>query len=392
MMDYEAALSPRIKGVAPSGIRKFFDLLENMDKSDAISLGVGEPDFVTPWHIRDAGVYALEKGFTKYTSNAGLADLRREISRYLFRRFGLRYDPMGQMIITVGGSEGIDIAIRAIVSEGDEVIVPVPSFVCYGPIVQLAGGVPVFVETKAEDEFRLTAEALRAAITPRTKLLVLPYPNNPTGAIMERGDLEAIAAVLRDTNIVVLSDEIYAELTYGGHHLSIASIEGMGEHTLVVNGFSKSYAMTGWRLGYVCGPQPLIRQMLKIHQYAIMCAPTTSQYAAVEAMREGDGDIEMMRREYDYRRRFMLEKLRDLGLACFEPKGAFYIFPCIASTGLTSAQFCERFLMEQHVAAIPGNAFGAGGEGFVRMCYASSMQNLSEAMDRLERFMNGLGG
>jgi len=387
MIDYDSALSPRIVGVAPSGIRKFFDLLENMDTDDAISLGVGEPDFVTPWHIRDAGVYALEKGFTKYTSNAGLKELRREIAKYLNRRFDLQYDPMKQMIVTVGGSEGIDIAVRAIVSEGDEVIVPVPSFVCYGPIVQLAGGVPVYVETKAENEFRLTADELRAAITPRTKLLVLPFPNNPTGAIMERRDLEAIAEVLRDTNIIVLSDEIYAELTYGGHHVSIANIPDMYERTLVVNGFSKAYAMTGWRMGYVCGPQPLIKQMLKIHQYAIMCAPTTSQYAAVEAMRDGDQDIANMCRDYDYRRRFLLDKLRGAGLKCFEPRGAFYMFPCIRSTGMTSAEFCERFLVEQHVAVIPGTAFGAGGEGFVRMCYASSLANLAEAMERLERFL-----
>ncbi len=391
MIDYEAALSARVKGVAPSGIRKFFDLLENMDSDDAISLGVGEPDFVTPWHIRDAGVYALEKGFTKYTSNAGLAELRREIAKYMRRRFALDYDPMKQMVVTVGGSEGIDIAVRAIVNEGDEVIVPVPSFVCYGPIVAMAGGVPVFVETRAEDEFRLTADALRAAITPKTKLLVLPFPNNPTGAIMEKRDLEAVADVLRGTNIIVLSDEIYAELTYGGHHVSIANIPDMYERTLVVNGFSKAYAMTGWRLGYVCGPQPLIRQMLKIHQYAIMCAPTTSQYAAVEAMREGDGDILMMCKDYDYRRRFLLEKLRDAGLSCFEPRGAFYAFPDIRSTGMTSAEFCEKFLIEQHVAAIPGTAFGAGGEGFVRMCYASSLANLGEAMDRLERFLKGIG-
>ncbi len=391
MIDYDAALSARVKGVAPSGIRKFFDLLENMDSDDAISLGVGEPDFVTPWHIRDAGVYALEKGFTKYTSNAGLAELRREIAKYMHRRFMLDYDPMKQMVVTVGGSEGIDIAVRAIVSEGDEVIVPVPSFVCYGPIVAMAGGVPVFVETKAEDEFRLTADALRAAITPRTKLLVLPFPNNPTGAIMERRDLEAVADVLRGTNIIVLSDEIYAELTYGGHHVSIANLPDMYERTLVVNGFSKAYAMTGWRLGYVCGPQPLIRQMLKIHQYAVMCAPTTSQYAAVEAMRMGDGDIQMMCKDYDYRRRFLLEKLRDAGLSCFEPRGAFYAFPDIRSTGMTSAEFCEQFLLKEHVAAIPGTAFGAGGEGFVRMCYASSLANLSEAMDRLERFLKGIG-
>ena len=390
MIDYESALSGRVKGIAPSGIRKFFDLLENMDTSDAISLGVGEPDFVTPWHIRDAGVYALEKGFTKYTSNAGLMELRREIAKYMLRRFALSYDPAGQLVVTVGGSEGIDIAVRAIVNQGDEVIVPVPSFVCYGPIVALAGGVPVYVETKAEDEFRLTAEALRAAITPRTKLLVLPFPNNPTGAIMERKDLEAIAGVLRGTNIIVLSDEIYAELTYGGQHVSIANIPDMYERTLLVNGFSKSYAMTGWRMGFVCGPKELIRQMVKIHQYAIMCAPTTSQYAAVEAMRAGDGDIQTMRKDYDYRRRFLLEKLRGAGLECFEPRGAFYMFPSIQSTGMTSAEFCARFLTEEHVAAIPGDAFGAGGEGFVRMCYASSLANLSEAMDRLERFLKRL--
>ena len=390
MINYDVALSDRVKGIAPSGIRKFFDLLENMDNADAISLGVGEPDFVTPWHIRDAGVYALEKGFTKYTSNAGLADLRREIAKYLFRRFSLRYDPMSQMIITVGGSEGIDIAVRAIVSQGDEVIIPVPSFVCYGPIVQLVGGVPVYVQTKAENEFRLTAEELEAAITPKTKLLILPFPNNPTGAIMEWGDLEAITAVLKKTNIMVLSDEIYAELTYGGHHVSIANIPEMYERTLVVNGFSKSYAMTGWRLGYVCGPQPVIKQMLKIHQYAIMCAPTTSQYAAVEAMRAGDGDIASMCRDYDYRRRFLLDKLRGMGLSCFEPRGAFYMFPSIRSTGMTSADFCARFLTEEHVAVIPGTAFGEGGEGFVRMCYASSLANLSEAMERLERFLGRL--
>ena len=387
MIDYESALSSRVKGIAPSGIRKFFDLLENMATGDAISLGVGEPDFVTPWHIRDAGVYALEKGFTKYTGNAGLAALRQEIARYLHRRFALDYDPMKQMIVTVGGSEGIDIAVRAIVNQGDEVIIPVPSFVCYGPVVELVGGVPVFVQTRAEDEFRLTAEALKAAITPRTKMVVLPFPNNPTGGIMERQDLEAIAKVLEGTNIIVLSDEIYAELTYGGHHVSIANIEGMQERTLLVNGFSKAFAMTGWRLGYVCGPQELIRQMLKIHQYAIMCAPTTSQYAAIEAMKDGDGDIEMMRKDYDYRRRFLLDKLRGAGLSCFEPRGAFYMFPDIRSTGLTSAEFCEQFLLREHVAAIPGTAFGPGGEGFVRMCYASSLANLSEAMDRLERFL-----
>ena len=391
MIDYDSVLSGRIKGIAPSGIRKYFDLLENLKGDDAISLGVGEPDFVTPWHIRDAGIYALEKGFTKYTSNAGLANLRREIALYLRRRFDLTYDPMKQMIVTVGGSEGIDIAVRAVVNPGDEVIVPVPSFVCYGPIVAMAGGTPVYVETKAENEFRLTAEELKNAISPRTKLLVLPFPNNPTGAIMERGDLEALAEVLRGTGILVLSDEIYAELTYGGKHVSMANLPDMYERTLVVNGFSKSHAMTGWRMGYLCGPQPLIKQMLKLHQYAIMCAPTTSQYAAIEAMQQGDGDVEMMRKDYDYRRRFLLDKLRAVGLECFEPRGAFYAFPCIRSTGMTSDEFCERFLLEEHVAVIPGTAFGLGGEGFVRMCYASSLQNLSEAMDRMERFIRRIG-
>lgn len=387
MIDYDSALSPRIKGVAPSGIRKFFDLLENMDHDDAISLGVGEPDFVTPWHIRDAGVYALEKGFTKYTSNAGLAELRREIAKYLNRRFGLQYDPMKQMIVTVGGSEGIDIAVRAIVSEGDEVIIPVPSFVCYGPIVQLAGGVPVFVETKAENEFRLTAEELRAAITPRTKLLVLPFPNNPTGAIMERQDLEAVAEVLRDTNIIVLSDEIYAELTYGGHHVSIANLPEMTERTIVVNGFSKSYAMTGWRMGYVCGPQPLIKQMLKIHQYAIMCAPTTSQYAAVEALKNGDDDVRRMRESYNERRRFVLHMLDEMGIPCFEPQGAFYVFPCIKEFGLTSEDFANLLLAEEKVAIVPGTAFGDSGEGFLRISYAYSIDNLRIALTRLKHFV-----
>ena len=351
---------------------------------------MGEPDFVTPWHIRDAGVYSLEKGFTKYTSNAGLMELRRQVTNYLYRRFDLYYDPKKQMIITVGGSEAIDLGIRALVNPGDEVIIPIPSFVCYGPIVTLAGGTPVYVETKAENEFRLTAEELKNAITPRTKLLVLPFPNNPTGAIMEQSDLEAVADVLRGTDIMVLSDEIYAELTYGGKHVSIANIPDMYERTILVNGFSKSYAMTGWRMGYVCGPAVIIKQMLKIHQYAIMSAPTTSQYAAIEAVRDGDNDIEMMKTDYNYRRRFLLEELEKLGLNCFEAKGAFYVFPSVQSTGLSSEEFCERLVMEQNVAVIPGNAFGSCGEGFVRMCYATSLKELKEALRRMKIFIDSL--
>lgn len=390
MMDYDRLLSDNVKSLKPSGIRKFFDILEEMKSDEAISLGIGEPDFITPWHIRDAGIYSLEKGYTKYTGNAGLTRLRQEIALYLKRRFALEYHYKDQIIVTVGGSEAIDLAVRALVNPGDEVIIPVPSFVCYGPVTALTCGKPVYVETRVENEFRLTAEELRAAITPRTKLLILPYPNNPTGGIMERADLEALADVLRGTDIMVLSDEIYAELTYGQHHVSMANLPDMKERTIVVNGFSKSHAMTGWRMGYVCGPAPVISQMLKIHQYAIMSAPTTSQYAAIEAMREGDGDIENMRRDYDFRRRFLLDGLRALGLDCFEPKGAFYMFPCIRKTGLSSEDFCERFLLEEKVAVIPGGAFGSGGEGFVRMCYASSIDNISEALNRLERFLKRL--
>jgi aminotransferase len=385
MMDYGKLLSNNVKGLKPSGIRKFFDILEEMD--DAISLGIGEPDFVTPWHIRDAGIYSLEKGYTKYTGNAGLTRLRKEISAYLKRRFDLEYSFRDQIIITVGGSEAIDLTIRALVNPGDEVIIPIPSFVCYGPITTLACGKAVYVETTADNEFRLTADALRAAITPKTKLLILPYPCNPTGGIMERLDLDAIADVLRGTDIMVLSDEIYAELTYGQHHVSIANIKDMYERTIVVNGFSKSHAMTGWRMGYVCGPSQIISQMLKIHQYAIMSAPTASQYAAIEAISEGDGDIENMRRDYDYRRRYLLDGLRSLNMECFEPKGAFYMFPCIRRTGLSSEEFCERFLLEEKVAVIPGGAFGSSGEGFVRICYASSIGNISEALNRMERFV-----
>ena len=387
-MNYDQILNPTIQGIKPSGIRKFFDLLEEL--GDGISLGVGEPDFVTPWHIRDAGIYSLERGHTKYTSNAGMLQLRREIAAYLKRRFDLDYEYNGQILVTVGGSEAIDLAMRVILRPGDEVIVPVPSFVCYGPLAEMAGATPVYLELKAENEFRITAADLRAAITPKTKMLVMPFPSNPTGGIMERRDLEAIAEVLRGTDIMVLSDEIYAELTYGQRHVSMANITDMYERTIVVNGFSKSHAMTGWRMGYVCAPKPIIGAMTKLHQFGIMSAPTTSQYAAVEAMRNGDRDAEHMREEYDRRRRYLVENLNRIGLTCFEPKGAFYVFPDIRSTGLTSDEFCERFLREQRVAVIPGSAFGPGGEGFVRACYAASMKDIAEAIRRLEIFLKHL--
>ena len=380
-MNYDEILCRRIQEVKPSGIRRFFDILEEM--KDAISLGVGEPDFVTPWHIRDAGIYSLEKGFTKYTSNAGMAELRREIAAYLNRRFGLQYDFAHQIVVTVGGSEAIDLALRCILNPGDEVIIPVPSFVCYGPLTSMAGGTPVYVELKAENEFRLTAAQLRAALTPRTKAVVLPFPSNPTGGILERADLEALAGVLKDTNAMVLSDEIYAELTYGQKHVSPANLPELYDRTIVVNGFSKSHAMTGWRMGYVCGPAPILQQMLKLHQFGIMSAPTTSQYAAIEAMRNGDVDIEKMRDEYDGRRRYLVEGLRRIGLPCFEPNGAFYVFPDIRGTGLTSDEFCERFLMEEKVAVISGSAF-------VRCCYATSMKDIAEALTRMDNFLTNL--
>ena len=388
LMNYEQLLSTRIQEVQPSGIRRFFDILEEM--KDAISLGVGEPDFVTPWHIRDAGIYSLEKGFTKYTANAGMAGLRREIASYLARRFDLHYDFASQIVVTVGGSEGIDLTMRCLLNPGDEVIVPVPSFVCYGPLASMTGGTPVYLELKAENEFRLTPEELKSAITPRTKLLVLPFPCNPTGGIMERADLEAIAQVLEGTDILILSDEIYAELTYGQHHVSPANLPQLHDRTVVVNGLSKSHAMTGWRMGYVCGPAPIVQQMLKLHQFGIMSAPTVSQYAAVEAMCNGDKDIENMRDEYDGRRRYLVEGLRRIGLPCFEPKGAFYVFPDIRGTGLGSDDFCERFLMEEKVAVISGAAFGPGGEGFVRCCYATSMKDIAEALTRLDNFLTNL--
>lgn len=388
-MNYDKVIAPAAAAMRPSGIRKFFDLAAEME--GCISLGVGEPDFKTPWRIRDAGIRSLEKGRTSYTANAGLKELRYEIAAYMKRRFGLEYaDPLHEILVTVGGSEAIDMAIRSLVAPGDEVIIPEPCFVCYQPITTLTGGVPVPVPLKAENEFRLTAEELKAAITPRTKLLVLPFPCNPTGGIMDREDLEAIAQVLRGTDIMVVSDEIYAELTYGQHHVSLANLPDMYERTLVVNGFSKSHAMTGWRMGYVCGPAPIVKQMLKLHQFGIMSAPTTSQYAAIEAMRNGDHDIEKMRDEYDGRRRYLVEGLRRIGLPCFEPRGAFYVFPDIRPTGLSSEEFCERFLMEEKVAVIAGNAFGPSGEGFVRCCYATSMKDLSEALTRMDHFLANL--
>ena len=388
LMNYDEILSKRIQEVKPSGIRRFFDILEEM--KDAISLGIGEPDFVTPWHIRDAGIYSLERGHTKYTSNAGMLELRREIASYLKRRFDLSYDYTSQVLVTVGGSEAIDLGLRCLINPGDEVIIPTPSFVCYGPLTEMAGGVPVYVELKAENQFRLTPEELKAAITPKTKVLVLPFPCNPTGGVMERKDLEALVPILRDTNIMILSDEIYAELTYGQHHVSPANLTELYDRTVLVNGFSKSHAMTGWRMGYVCGPAPVIQQMLKLHQFGIMSAPTTSQYAAIEAMRNGDSDIERMRDEYDGRRRYLVEGLRRIGLPCFEPRGAFYVFPDIRSTGLSSEEFCERFLMEEKVAVIAGNAFGEGGEGFVRCCYATSMKDIAEALTRMDNFLTNL--
>ena len=387
-VNYENILSERVKEVQPSGIRRFFDILEEM--KDAISLGVGEPDFVTPWHIRDAGIYSLEKGHTKYTSNAGMAGLRRDIASYLERRFDLKYDFAKEIIVTVGGSEAIDMTMRALLNPGDEVIIPVPSFVCYGPLCSMTGAKPVFVETYAEDGFKLTPQALKKAITPKTKIVVVPFPNNPTGGIMEKEDYEQMADILRGTDIMLLSDEIYAELTYGQHHYSPANHPELYERTIVVNGFSKSHAMTGWRMGYVCGPAPIIQEMLKLHQYGIMSAPTTSQYAAIEAMQNGDVDIEKMRDEYDGRRRYLVEGLRRIGLPCFEPKGAFYVFPDIRGTGLSSEDFCERFLMEEKVAVIAGNAFGAGGEGFVRCCYATSMKDIAEALTRMDNFLTNL--
>ena len=378
-------LSKTITTIEPSGIRKFFDIVSEMD--DAISLGVGEPDFDTPWHIRDEGIYSLEKGRTFYTSNAGLKELKIEISKYLDRRFGLSYDYNKEMLVTVGGSEAIDIAMRAMLDPQDEVLIPQPSYVSYVPCCVLANGTPVPIELKAENEFRLTAEELEAAITPKTKLLVMPFPNNPTGAVMEKKDLEAVAEVVKKHDLFVLSDEIYAELTYLDNHVSIASIPGMRERTIVINGFSKSHAMTGWRLGYACGPEVIIKQMLKIHQFAIMCAPTTSQYAAVEALRNGDEDVAMMREESNGRRRYVLERFKEMGLSCFEPFGAFYAFPCIKDLGMTSDEFATKLLQTKKVAVVPGTAFGACGEGFLRISYAYSLDDLRIALDRVAEFV-----
>lgn len=387
MIDYSRILSRTVVDLKKSGIRKFFDLLDG--RKDVIGLTVGQPDFITPWHIREAGIESLQKGKTYYTSNSGMPELRAEVCRYLKRRFDLCYDP-DEAVITVGGSEAIDLAIRAVVEPGDEVIVPTPSFVCYDPIVRLCGGVPVIIKTTAKDRFKLTPEALRAAITPKTKMLVLPYPNNPTGAILTREELEEIAEVLRGTNILVLSDEIYAEMTYGRKHVSIASLEGMWERTVIASGFSKAYAMTGWRMGYLAAPLPLAEQMLKIHQYAIMCAPTTSQYAAIEALKNGDEDIAMMTAEYDRRRRYIYKGLRDIGIEVFEPEGAFYIYPEIGRFGIDAEEFCERLLNEYKCAIVPGTAFGEGGEGFARISYAYSVKHIAEALNRMEAFVKTL--
>lgn len=382
-------LSETITAIPPSGIRKFFDIVSEM--KDAISLGVGEPDFDTPWHIRDEGIYSLEKGRTFYTSNAGLKELKLEISRYLERRFDVGYDPDREIMVTVGGSEAIDIALRAMLDPGDEVLIPQPSYVSYVPCTILAGGVPVTVELEEKDRFRLTKEKVLEKLTPKTKILVLPFPNNPTGSILETEDLEAIADVVREKDLFVISDEIYSELTYGRHHCTIAALPGMKERTVLINGFSKSYAMTGWRLGYACAPEAILRQMLKIHQYAIMCAPTTSQYAAVTALRRCDADIEAMRSEYDMRRRFLVSSLNRMGLDCFEPEGAFYAFPSIRKTGLSSEEFCEKLLFGKKVAVVPGNAFGDSGEGHVRISYSYSIGHLSEALHRIELFLQELG-
>lgn len=384
MMNLSDMISPHISSMPPSGIRKFFDIVAEM--KDAISLGVGEPDFVTPWVIREAGIYSLEKGHTHYTSNAGLSELRQELCRYMKRHYGLEYSP-NETLITVGGSEAIDLCVRAIIGKGDEVLVPEPSFVCYKPCVTMAGGTAIPIVTEEKDEFRLTPEALREKITDRTKLLILPFPNNPTGAIMEREHLEAIADVIRDKNIIVLSDEIYGALTYKGSHTPFAAIDGMKERTVTINGFSKAFAMTGWRLGYAMGPEPLIAAMLKIHQYAIMCAPTTAQYAAVEALRSCDEDVEAMREEYNRRRRVMVKGFRDMGLSCFEPLGAFYVFPNISSLGMTSEEFATKLLEEEKVAVVPGTAFGDCGEGFIRCSYAYSIKNINIALDRIGKFV-----
>lgn len=388
MIDYQRMLSSKVQDIKPSGIRKFFDMLSEME--NVVGLTVGQPDFITPWHIREAAIESLEQGKTYYTSNAGTNELRFEISRYMKRKFNLDYSPKDQIIVTVGGSEAIDATMRAILEPGDEVILPLPSFVCYGPIAEMIGATVVPIETKLENKFKLTPDELKKAITPKTKLLILPFPNNPTGAILTREELEGIAEVIRDTNVAILSDEIYAELTYGKRHVSIAEIDGMKERTIIASGFSKAYAMTGWRLGYICGPAPVVKEILKIHQYAIMCAPTASQFAAVEAMKNGDDDVEMMRAEYNRRRVFMLEGLRRIGIECFEPEGAFYLYPYIAPFGLSSEEFAERLLNEHSCAIVPGTAFGDCGEGFARISYAYSVKHLGQALERMEAFVKKL--
>lgn len=386
MINYDEVLNKNVRNIPPSGIRKYFDLAEKMD--DVISLGVGEPDFCTPWSIREAGIYSLEKGRTFYTANSGLAELREELAKYFDRKYGVKYDYTSEILVTVGGSEAIDAAIRCIISEGDEVLIPEPSFVCYKPCTVLSKGVAVPIETREEDNFRLTPELLKSKITDKTKLLILPFPNNPTGGVMSQKDLEAIADILRDTNIIVLSDEIYAELRYDEEgHTTFSKIDGMKERTIIVNGFSKAFAMTGWRLGYAMGPKEIIAQMRKVHQYGIMSAPTTSQFAAIEALRNCDDDVSEMVLEYNYRRRYIVDGFRKMGLSCFEPLGAFYAFPCIKSTGLTSDEFCEKLLEEEHVAVIPGTAFGECGEGFIRCSYAYSIENIQTALKRIEKFV-----
>lgn len=385
-MEYSKYMNKQIQAVKPSGIRKFFDIANEM--KDVISLSIGEPDFRTPWHIRDEGIRNLRRGKTWYSPNRGFADLLKQITAYYHRRFGITYEPSSQVLVTVGGSEAIDLAFRVLIDEGDEVIIPQPSFVCYEPLTVMAGGVPVIINTKNEDHFRLKADDLCAAITDKTKLLVLPFPNNPTGAIMEREDLEKISKICIENDLLVVSDEIYSELTYGERtHVSIASVEGMYERTIVINGFSKSYAMTGWRLGYALGPEEIIAQMTKLHQYGIMSAPTTAQYAAIEALKNGDRDVERMRDEYDMRRRLVVDSFNDMGLTCFEPLGAFYVFPCIRSTGLNSDEFCTRLIMEKHVAVVPGSAFGACGDGFVRVSYSYSLKHLKIALQRIREFV-----
>lgn len=389
MIDYSTVLNQKVQAIKPSGIRRFFDIANEMD--NVISLSIGEPDFTTPWHVREEGIRSLEDGKTWYSPNRGFIELRQEISRWLKRHYHVNYNDKEEILVTVGGSEAIDLCLRSLISPGDEVLIPEPSFVCYVPLTEMAGGVPVVLETKAEDRFRITPEALRAKITPKTKLLILPYPNNPTGAVMRREHLEAIAEVVRENDLMVLSDEIYSALTYGDtNHVTFSAIDGMWERTIVVNGFSKAFAMTGWRLGYAVGPAQIIKAMTKLHQYGIMSAPTTAQYAAIEALKNGDEDIVYMREQYDMRRRLVVDGFNSMGLTCFEPEGAFYVFPCIKKTGLTSEEFCERLLYEERVAVVPGSAFGDCGEGFVRISYAYSLENLKIAMERLSRFVSHL--